>query len=167
MVKIAGFLVKRRPSIRIVDHTATKLTGRKDASNANRAADLRDLPARHLSFQRQGRRARQMVTSSQPQQVRVELVCAGGEPPLRAYAVLTGFSSRRCRLKTDEELPPLPPDTGLMLRLEDREAMEIVGLVERQEGREIDRGRHSGQSSREKVLSARRRRHRHAMEAAR
>ncbi len=70
--------------------------------------------------------------------VRVELVCAGLEPPVCTRAALMSVTARRCALETEVEIPPLEPDTGVVVRLEARRAMEIVGLVERHVGRTID-----------------------------
>lgn len=78
------------------------------------------------------------MTSSELYSFPVELVCAVREPPLRARALLTSFTARACSVRTDIELPRLPPETTVTLRLEDRRATEVSCRIIQQTGRDLE-----------------------------
>ena len=76
------------------------------------------------------------MTMSALNLIPVELTCAG-QSSLRARGLLTAFSDRIVTLRLEGQIEPLQADTGVVLCLEDRPAMEIVGLVESHEDLEL------------------------------
>lgn len=76
------------------------------------------------------------LTSADADALRVEMIC--GAPPVTTRATLSSLVARHCALRLDQDVPPLAPDTNIMLRLEERRRMEIIGVVARHEGRRID-----------------------------
>lgn len=78
------------------------------------------------------------MTSSELDLIVVELECVDGDPTVRVRARLTGFSARRCTLRMEDETAQLRPNSPVVLRLVDRRAMEIFGLVEWHAGRDLE-----------------------------
>ena len=70
--------------------------------------------------------------------IAVELVCPISKPPLTAPATLFAFEDRQCEVRIRAPIPTLAPDTSVMLRLTERRALEIFGLVAQHEGDRVD-----------------------------